>query len=229
MSIVVFKLGGSLLDSPGLADRLVAAFALRPHSQKLIIVGGGPTADVVRAWDQRHQLGEETAHWLALKSLSLNAALIEALLPETVVAATREAAEQAWKEQKVVILSAFEFIQCEEPRQSLSMPHHWDCTSDSIAAWIARSWPADELVLLKSAPWPDQTTFESAASSGLLDRTFARMVSSRHSDLPEEAASANQPATKEGIPLISGASSELRIGWCNLRGSAPTIATIRSS
>jgi aspartokinase-like uncharacterized kinase len=59
------------------------------------------------------------------------------------------------------------------------LPHTWQVTSDSIAAWTATMLSADELVLLKSVPLPSETTFEQAAHAGLVDEqfpTFARAL-----------------------------------------------------
>ncbi len=84
MSITLYKIGGSLLDLPDLAQRMQQLLSLRTKTVPLILVGGGPTADVVRRWDRIHQLGEQRAHWLAIHSLSLNEALLAELLPRCV-------------------------------------------------------------------------------------------------------------------------------------------------
>ncbi|MDC0274171.1 hypothetical protein OAK91_05515, partial [Planctomycetaceae bacterium] len=70
MSLVVYKLGGSLLDLPDLGQRLMRLWSRRPEEERrLLIVGGGKFADVVREWDARFGLGDEDAHELAVMSL----------------------------------------------------------------------------------------------------------------------------------------------------------------
>jgi aspartokinase-like uncharacterized kinase len=65
---VVVKVGGSLFDLPDLGPRLEVWLGAR--RSVVLVPGGGPTTDVVRALDRTHRLGEEAAHWLALRSIS---------------------------------------------------------------------------------------------------------------------------------------------------------------
>src|SRR5262249_50947889 len=81
---VVVKVGGSLYDLPGLGARLRAWLERLPSREVLLVPGGGPAADVVRDLDRLHRLGEEAAHWLALRALSVNARFLAALLPGAV-------------------------------------------------------------------------------------------------------------------------------------------------
>src|SRR5207248_2464665 len=78
---LVVKVGGSLYDLPDLGPRLHAFLRSLDRPEVLLIPGGGPTADVVRDLDRRHGLGEETAHWLALHALAVNAHFLAALVP----------------------------------------------------------------------------------------------------------------------------------------------------
>ncbi|MBW3540464.1 MAG: hypothetical protein KY476_09345 [Planctomycetes bacterium] len=53
MTVVVYKLGGSLLTLPGFEQRLERLLASRPEDERpLVVVGGGAAADVVREWDR---------------------------------------------------------------------------------------------------------------------------------------------------------------------------------
>ena len=156
MKTIVYKVGGSLLRLPGLARRIHTVLAERPEGRPLLIAGGGEAADVVRRWDDVHRLGEERAHWLALRSLMLNEALLVQLLPDSRLVKSREAAGDAWAESQIPILCAHDFLRAEESDARPHLPHTWDVTSDSVAAWIAIHWPADELVLLKSTSQPDE-------------------------------------------------------------------------
>ena len=68
--VVIYKVGGSLLELPDLPRRLQDV--VRPDVCPLFVIGGGRTADLVREWDRLHQLGEERSHGLALKAMQLN-------------------------------------------------------------------------------------------------------------------------------------------------------------
>ena len=85
--LVVIKVGGSLLDWPELPGRLAAFLDNhRGHEpclreQAVLVAGGGPFADLIRTMDQTHDLGDQKAHRLAIRSLDLTAELLAALLP----------------------------------------------------------------------------------------------------------------------------------------------------
>lgn len=174
MSIVAYKIGGSLCSMPDLADRLRRLLALRPESKPLLIAGGGEAADVVRKWDRVHALGEERAHRLALRSLDLCEALLLELLPETRLAPDRFAAQAVWQQGQIPIVHSRGVLE-EEP-EAWELPHSWRVTSDSIAAWIAACWRVDELVLVKSAPLPVAMTVHDAARAGLVDDYFPQLA-----------------------------------------------------
>jgi hypothetical protein len=78
-----------------------------------------------------------------------------------------------WREGAIVVASAIEILRNEESSSGLPLPHSWDATSDSIAAWIAVRWQADELVLVKSAAFPPGND---PALLGLVDRHFRQLA-----------------------------------------------------
>lgn len=202
MQTIVYKLGGSLLTLPDFAQRLLGVLEQRLPGQeeclaprRLLIVGGGEMADVVRRWDQIHGLGDRNAHELAMRTMSLNAGLVAAVLDKACVVANREAAEAAWACDELPVLAAAEFVSAEERRTDDRLPRSWDVTSDSVAAFITAHWPADALVLIKSIPVPRDCDAESAASRGYVDAAFPRL-----------------------------AAATPRIAWVNLRDAEPTTA-----
>ena len=195
MGLVVYKLGGSLLSCVDLAARLRAVFQQRPGDRSLIVVGGGAAADVVRDWSRIHALPEDAAHWLAVRSLSLNRALVRHLLPESREVSSREAAESLWSEgNRPLLLDVEACLREAEGRDRSPLTHCWDATSDSIAAWIAERWDADELVLLKSTNLPAGLTLDEATRLELVDPFFRHL-----------------------------ANETPRVSWCNLREEAASV------
>jgi aspartokinase-like uncharacterized kinase len=180
MKTIIYKFGGSLLDLPDLAARLRAVIEHNPDSRPILVLGGGPTADVVREWDRIHHLDEESSHWLAIDAMRLNESFLQKILSESKIVSTRHEAHSVWRSSGIPILASGEFLRVEESTSRFPLPHNWDVTSDSIAAWIALQWPADGLVLLKSVPSPDNfaSSVEGAAiETNPVDPWFPRLAS----------------------------------------------------
>ncbi|MEQ8663296.1 MAG: aspartate kinase, partial [Gammaproteobacteria bacterium] len=76
----VVKLGGSLLHHASFAAWL-AACAQSAAVRCVVVVGGGPAADEVRALHARWQFDERLAHALAIAAMRGNAAIAHALAP----------------------------------------------------------------------------------------------------------------------------------------------------
>lgn len=169
---VVVKVGGSLLDWPELPARLPQYLQTRRAERLVVVIGGGRVTDVVRALDRTHGLGEERAHALALHSLDLTAHLLAALVPALVVVEPIESLALVWADGKIPILAPRTFLDQVDARSANPLPHHWDVTSDSIAARVADRLGSSELVLVKSAPLPPGTDRQGAARLGLVDPCF---------------------------------------------------------
>jgi aspartokinase-like uncharacterized kinase len=174
---IVIKVSGSLLDLPGLGERLRAWLETLGTSHLLLVPGGGPTADVIRALDRQHRLGEEAAHWLALRALSLNASVLQALVPGTEVVADLTAGAAACRRGIVPILDAWSFARADEERPG-RLAHRWDVTSDSVAARVAVVAGAPLLILLKSVTIAETLSWAEAGRHGLVDPCFAEVSAS---------------------------------------------------
>ena len=128
MRPLVVKLGGSLLDlAPGLVK------VVRESERSILVVpGGGAFAEAVR----RLGPSDDAAHWMALAAMeqvghylaSLGLPPVEALVPPPVPS----------------VLLPYRLLRDRDP-----LPHTWDVSSDSIAAWCAVELGA-ELLLAKS-------------------------------------------------------------------------------
>jgi aspartokinase-like uncharacterized kinase len=172
---LVVKVGGSLFDLPDLRERLNALLRSLSTHRILLVPGGGVMADVVRELDCRHELGEEKAHWLALRALSLSARFLVHLLPTSEVVNAVADCPGVWEHGKVAILDAFAFA-CDDEGKARSLPHHWDVTSDSIAARVAEVSGARRLLLLKSVDLPKGIAWNEAGRRGLVDCYFGQAV-----------------------------------------------------
>jgi aspartokinase-like uncharacterized kinase len=123
--------------------------------------------------------------------------LVAERIPECVEVASLDEATRLWSAGAVPLLADVErLLRQAESTDAAPLPHTWDVTSDSIAAWIAARWSADELVLLKSTGMNPGITPDHARRDGLVDGHF-----------PQVAAK---------VPCVR---------WCNLLEDGPRIAT----
>lgn len=174
MPVIVLKLGGSLLDLADLPIRLRAVIAKVECGRPLIVCGGGEAADVVRGWHETHGFDEERSHWLAMEAVRLNQALLATVLPEFEIVTNRADAVSTWERGAIPLLDLLGFVRDEEAVSSIEqrLPHTWDVTSDSLAAWVTLRWPAERLVLLKSVDRPFAATLNDLAQQKFVDRHF---------------------------------------------------------
>jgi len=146
----VVKIGGSLIkEAPELVDRLIQEF----HSENmmavagrqaygslsisiLIIPGGGTFADSVRSADKFFSFGADAAHWMAILGMEQYAYYLQ---DKSSVVSTDSLADIP---PGVSILFPYRLLKTEDP-----LPHTWDVTSDTIAAWVAKKVDA---MLLKA-------------------------------------------------------------------------------
>jgi aspartokinase-like uncharacterized kinase len=169
---IVAKVGGSLYGWPDLGPRLRRWLAAQDTRSILFVPGGGALADAVRDLDTAHRLGEETAHWLALRTLTIGTHFLAALLPGAVIV---EHPEQ-WRREVLTVLDPHAFALADKGRAG-ELPHRWSVTSDSVAARAARVANVRQLVLLKSVTIPEGTDWHEAARRGWVDEFFADAIS----------------------------------------------------
>ena len=167
----VYKLGGSLASFPELGPRLTEFLQQQTDTKPLLVAGGGDAANAVRNWDKTFQLGNERSHWIAIRALTFNAHLIVELIDNVCLVRSQSEASIAWENGQIPIIDAFSFVESNEPSSPIDLPHNWAATSDTVAAWIAVTWPADRFVLLKSTDKVAET-FKEAAASEIIDSTL---------------------------------------------------------
>jgi aspartokinase-like uncharacterized kinase len=169
------KVGGSLYDHRllgcGLNHYLLK---LLPAMKVLIVAGGGKFADYVRELDAWHYLGDEASHNFALDAASLGTRLVGELVSLAPPAGDINWWEQGGADATYALLDVRDFLAQFESAHG-ALPHTWELTTDSIAAYAAAVSNA-KLILLKSVDIPPGTPWEDAAKQGWVDAHFPTVV-----------------------------------------------------
>lgn len=173
------KVGGSLLASPRLPSLLATLDELARQYRLVVVPGGGPFADAVRRACSLHDPGATTAHWMAILGMDQHAHLLAGLLPAARLASGPQEIAEVLAEGLLPVLAPFRWLRAVDP-----LPHGWQVTSDSIAAWVAARLFAPRLVLLKSlegVPGANsdvlrEASLRSTALAGIVDDHFAQAV-----------------------------------------------------
>jgi aspartokinase-like uncharacterized kinase len=169
--MIVIKLGGSLSRSDALVNCLNAVETNYQGRAVVIVPGGGAFADQVR-WAQQHwQFDDNTAHHMAILAMQQMALMFNGLKPGFAVAHTVAAIQDQLSRQKTVIWSPG-IIELDNAGIEAS----WNITSDSLAAWLARTLFATELILIKSAAIDADLSLQQLAERQIIDQAFCDFV-----------------------------------------------------
>lgn len=162
---VVIKIGGSLSRIPHALERVCAAVEGASLTCPLIVVpGGGPFADAVRSFERRLQISPDAAHWMAILAMDQYAHVLVERIKAAELVEEPGALLEALGRGSIAVLAPSRWM-----RSADVLPHTWDVTSDSIAAFVAGACGATRLVLVKmtSLGEPVDGFFQSALPVGL--------------------------------------------------------------
>jgi aspartokinase-like uncharacterized kinase len=177
----VIKIGGALLHDPAAFETVIDALnrigslpqcgdAVPPiggqvlscisaphaklrHSARpilLVIPGGGPFADAVRSVDAQFTPGSDASHWMAILAMDQYAHLLVARTTRSTLVDDPTVAGAVCATGRLPVLAPYRWLRKTDP-----LPHSWDVTSDSIAAWLALDAGAPELILVKATTDPN--------------------------------------------------------------------------
>jgi aspartokinase-like uncharacterized kinase len=169
----VVKLGGGLLAHRTYLDPVLEEIAAPARLRRLLVVpGGGPFADAVREVDRRLRLSDDAAHWMAILAMDQMAHLVASRLAGSVLVTTPDEIATALDRAQIPVLAPSRWLQNADP-----LPHSWDVTSDSIAAWVAGVLVARRLVLIKPPGVPlDRSAVDAYFPRALADHVTPVVV-----------------------------------------------------
>ena len=145
--MVVVKVGGGLSRTAGALDAVAAALAEAGREHRIVVVpGGGPFADAVRVFEDGDRLSGHAAHWMAILAMDQYAHVLAERIEGASLVEEPGAIAAAVGESGIAVLAPYRWM-----RAADVLPHTWEASSDSVAAFIAGALDAERLVLIKPA------------------------------------------------------------------------------
>lgn len=165
---LVIKVGGSLAET----GRLPSAIALIENARVLVIVvpGGGPFADSIRALQPTLNFDDATAHRLAMLAMHQMAEMIVAQSRRLQVAQTPDEISAILNEGRIPVWAPLRMISGDA-----SIPAGWSATSDALAARLAERLGA-RLAVLKSVDVDKDADLDALARLGIVDPVMPSII-----------------------------------------------------
>lgn len=168
MKPLVVKLGGSLAEAGTIEHWLkLVAVARRPI---VIVPGGGPFADAVRAFQDDTAIDDGTAHQMALLGMNQMGLAVASLAQRFKTAETLTEIRDVIRARRIPV-----WLPVKLARTDKTIPADWSVTSDGLAARLAERL-GGEVVLVKSCRIRQGFSLEGLICAGIADPTFAAVV-----------------------------------------------------
>jgi 5-(aminomethyl)-3-furanmethanol phosphate kinase len=141
----VIKVGGAVAAIPHALDRVCAELArVSQHHRLLVVPGGGPFADAVRDFQRRVGMSSDAAHWMAILAMDQYAHVLTGRITGAILIEEPGVVMETAAMGRTAVLAPSRWM-----RSADVLPHSWEVTSDSIAAFVAGALDAARLILIK--------------------------------------------------------------------------------
>lgn len=167
---LVLKLGGSFLADPQLPQWL-QAIAMHGAGRVVLVCGGGPFADAVRAAQAQWHFDELAAHNMATLAMVQTGLMLCALQPGLAPAAGPDALAPLLAAGRVPVWQPWDWL-----RERPGPDTNWDNTSDAMALELALRLGAPRLLLLKRRAMPAAWGVADWVREGLVDARFGKLA-----------------------------------------------------
>ncbi|MGO4439206.1 amino acid kinase family protein [Rhizobium sp. RAF56] len=169
MRPLVVKLGGSTAGHIEMEQWIaVLASATIPL---VIVPGGGPFAEQVRASQKRMHFSDAAAHEMAILAMDQFGIAIAERHPRLQAVRSEGEIAAVLGEGRVPVWLPSEMT------RGADMEESWSVTSDSLAAWLARRIESRHLLLCKQVdPEPSAMDLHALADSGVVDAMLPRFL-----------------------------------------------------
>lgn len=133
---LVVKIGGSLRDRGREVIEILIKLSHDSEAKIVVVPGGGVFADLVR--EHSKEISQDTAHWMAIHAMDQYGLY----LADGSSVQLFEDLGKIGDSKGTFILLPYMIM-----RQLDPLPHSWDVTSDTIAAWVANEIGAEFIKL----------------------------------------------------------------------------------
>lgn len=170
----VLKIGGSLSRSKSTLKNLFKELAKLAKTHRLLVIpGGGHFADKVRRIYHKFHISEDVAHWSAIFAMDQMAFFFSDFHPNIQIVDDIEEAKQTDKGVIPVLLPS-KIMLDNDP-----LPHSWDITSDSIAAYIAHLTDTKKVFILTDVDGVFTADPKSRRKSKLIQKISAEALAEK--------------------------------------------------
>jgi len=169
----LIKVGGSLLDTSNLPEKLSSLIRTLGPSCIVIVVGGGE--EVRKLEKQITKITPTKEHWDSLQIMSKNSIALASHFKGAVIATT-----PFIKKIGLFFLDAYEFCKNDlKINHEPFLPQTREVRSDSVALRFAQRFEFTELYLLKSIDFPETKNWEDACKQNYIDPFFYKLFNSK--------------------------------------------------
>src|SRR5258706_7080214 len=158
----VIKLGGSFAFSADLGDWIAAIAGCAGRA--VIVPGGGPFADAVRAAQAQMGFDDRAAHRMGLLAMEQYGCAIKSLHDGLSLADSLDSISRGLADDQVPV-----WLPTQMALGATDIPQSWDVTSDSLAAWLPRKIGAERLGVVEQV----QTAHGAAPAASFGGRDIA--------------------------------------------------------
>src|SRR5207249_6055144 len=125
--------GGGVVGTAGACGWVSEALPGCRRGRPLVrLPGGGPSAEEGRRMFKRVKIGEDAAHGMAVLGMDQYAHALAARLREATLVDGDGGISAAIQAGRLPVLAPYRWLRAADP-----LPHSWEVTSDTIAAWLA--------------------------------------------------------------------------------------------
>ncbi len=167
--MIVLKIGGSLYQSRNLIEWLEKISSVSDQCV-IVVPGGGPFSDQVRAASTRWNLPENCSHDMAVLAMQQYAHMMIGLNDKLKLVSKCEEITSRSSCNEVIVWAPYY-----EVTNLCDLPKNWQTTSDALALWLAIKISAKHLCLVKSVP-VEGKTLNNLIQAEVVDQNFGKLL-----------------------------------------------------